>query len=510
MVNITPLQTLRCRALLATFFSDIKTIRARWYPIIFSEDERNSTSNIDPLSTLLGINYDAMYLPFMKECGLVMMCSVINRSTSEKVVVDAPCITTGCSNKIGYTWDDFFLHYDLPSFMEISFLWINKRKRYFLRVGEFDDYKFTVGEQIKGFAGRHKRYVCKREAQRVLVRSLAHTSLQLTSHSPDSVTDADNREDYSAEDSTSMSASHNSFEFVHDDSNVFILNLKNILQVHLFDRVLKPGADCTHIWSMIDASKLQDGINGFVEAMKKEKEKKYIEGFKAAGIYNVTAEIQVNDGRTIDDFPAFKFYGVPLLTTSIHSILRDIVSLSERTASKILNFPLFNCSDVTCSLVNIPGSISYDRFKRNVKRKSWVDQLLVAASMSREKEESARWMLMHLGEHYNDIFADIACKLGLVLSGKVMDAELAWAMWEEANVALHPQRIILRHLASFFGRRITVPEREIRELEQGTLSPIVDMAVINGEDINFWYKNVDEVISHRILIELKGRGRFFF
>jgi hypothetical protein len=108
--------------LLATFFSDIKTIRARWYPIIFSEDERNITSNIDPLSTLLGIDYDAMYLPFMKECGLVMMCSVFNRSTSEKVVVDAPCITTGCLNKIGYTWDDFFVDYDLSSFMEISFL----------------------------------------------------------------------------------------------------------------------------------------------------------------------------------------------------------------------------------------------------------------------------------------------------------------------------------------------------------------------------------------------------
>jgi hypothetical protein len=95
MVNITPIQTLRCWELLATFFSDIKTIRARWYPIIFSEDERNSSSNIDALSTLLTINYNTMYLPFMKECGLVMMCPVINKSTAEKVIVDAPCITMG-------------------------------------------------------------------------------------------------------------------------------------------------------------------------------------------------------------------------------------------------------------------------------------------------------------------------------------------------------------------------------------------------------------------------------
>ncbi len=50
---------------------------------------------------------------------------------------------------------------------------------------------------------------------------------------------------------------------------------------------------------------------------------------------------------------------------------------------------------------------------------------------------------MHSGEQYNDIFDDVACQLGLVLYGKMMDAESACAMWEEANVALHPQRIIL-------------------------------------------------------------------
>jgi hypothetical protein len=68
-----------------------------------------------------------------------------------------------------------------------------------------------------------------------------------------------------------VNTSPDSFEVVSDNSNAFDNNLKNILQVHLFDHVLKPGTDCSCLWPMIDASKLQDGINGFVLAMKKEK-----------------------------------------------------------------------------------------------------------------------------------------------------------------------------------------------------------------------------------------------
>jgi hypothetical protein len=59
-----------------------------------------------------------------------------------------------------------------------------------------------------------------------------------------------------------MSTSQDTFECVDDNSDVFLLNLKNILQVHPFDQFLQPDTDCTHIWSMIDASELQDGIIG--------------------------------------------------------------------------------------------------------------------------------------------------------------------------------------------------------------------------------------------------------
>ena len=78
-----------------------------------------------------------------------------------------------------------------------------------------------------------------------------------------------------------------------------------------------------------------------------------------------------------------------------------------------------------------------------------------------------------------------------------MDAYSACAMWEEANVPLWAQRIILRHLSNFFGWRLTVSERQIRELEAGALHPISDSVVVGRETIDnsiiiikYYYYNI--------------------
>jgi len=73
-------------------------------------------------------------------------------------------------------------------------------------------------------------------------------------------------------------------------------------------------------------------------------------------------------------------------------------------------------------------------------------------------EENAQWTIQHLGVVYSDSFIAAACNLGVLLHSKKMDAESSCAMWEEANVALRGERIILRHLGKFFGRGLTVPE----------------------------------------------------
>ncbi len=91
-----------------------------------------------------------------------------------------------------------------------------------------------------------------------------------------------------------------------------------------------------------------------------------------------------------------------------------------------------------------------------------------------------------------------------------MDAETACAIWEEANCTYKSQRGILRHLWNFFGCRITVPERYIRELEEGVLDPICGEAEFDGKQVSFWHKSIDDVLLHWLKLELKHGGSSFF
>jgi len=83
-----------------------------------------------------------------------------------------------------------------------------------------------------------------------------------------------------------------------------------------------------------------------------------------------------------------------------------------------------------------------------------------------------------------------------------MDAETAAAMWKEANVPVRAQRIVLQHIKKAFGRRITVPKRKLKELEDGALPPMSDSVNIGNDTIDFWYKRINNVICHRIQTEL--------
>jgi hypothetical protein len=50
-------------------------------------------------------------------------------------------------------------------------------------------------------------------------------------------------------------------------------NLKNILQLHLFDRIWKSGNDAVKIWDCIDQSNLKEGITEFIKALHLNKYK---------------------------------------------------------------------------------------------------------------------------------------------------------------------------------------------------------------------------------------------
>ena len=91
-----------------------------------------------------------------------------------------------------------------------------------------------------------------------------------------------------------------------------------------------------------------------------------------------------------------------------------------------------------------------------------------------------------------------------------MDAESAAAMWEESNMNLRSQCIILRHLALSFRRRLTVPESKIRALELGVLPPITGSVEIRKETIRFWYMRIEEAIKHRLKLEINILAQSFF
>jgi hypothetical protein len=287
------------------------------------------------------------------------------------------------------------------------------------------------------------------------------------------------------------------------------VNYKNILQSHLIDSIVKDGVDFSLFWSLVDPSKLASGVKSFMSAIQKQRSIKEAE--RPSSVNIPEEHIELPDGLKLSAFPSLSKHGVPLIVSSIHALLRDIYYLSQKAINvKLFAFPNFN--GILCSLIHVPSSRNYYRFNQNAKYTGWVKSMLLAAVGGIEKNEevAACFLLEHLGSKYSDAFALVASRLGLLLCSKKLDAESAAAMWQEANCPIRTQRIILRYLFHFFGRRITFPEQKMIDLEQGAVHPITDSALIGGKEIFFWYKEIDKVIISRLKREVLCRGRAFF
>jgi hypothetical protein len=481
-----------CRRHLAEFFRGVQNRPAQWLSIISGAE-----GNVSCMSTFLGMNYDDLYLPLLFSCGLIRKMTSGRHKTTQII----PSIE---SFRIGldYTWNDFIMEFMLD--LEVSYIFqhnINgvKKKMYYLRVGKFKEGapRFTVWDQIRS----NKEIPIKgiRGAQQRLIKSFANTVPPSFSIPFNTSTAAEEASPFTEMPSPTL-ATTTYMENINQ-------NFKYILQNHLFDRILKSGVDANEVWDKIDQTKLKEGISEFLKALhasRYESQQKILSEMLQCTNSN-DEPINLN-GKIMTEFPSLHQYGIPMVKSCLQSVLRDIYSISQvDAASNLLTFQLFNES--TCSLLNIPSSADYNRFKRNAKRTKWIEQLLRLNAVDEERsEEGVAWILRFLGENYSEQFTAVAVQLGLLLAPKVMDAESACAMWEEANCPVRAQRIILRHLKHFFGRRITVPEQKIRDLEEGTLLPTCDSVVIDNIKIHFWYRDIDETVSHRLKTEVKCRG----
>jgi len=422
------------------------------------------------------------------------------KSNRSGTLMDVPSINNGKFNKLGYTWSDFLAEYQL-TFIEVAYICTKSGKKiYYVRVGKFkNNQQFTIKDQLKGYGNTIQPRVgfgCRKE-QKALISSLAEVDFSVPLlPSPSETTSVEE---------TSVPTSVHHAESTGAPSRQSNINM--LLQVHFFDRVTKPGIDMSSLWDMIDVDKISDGLERLVKAVQNYKTEKHQDKLLAIG--EMEEELQFTNGTNEDSFPALKELNIPLKYSTISALQRDILKLSNCCCNaNLLSFKFNN--GTPCNLVQVPTSATYNQFKRNINRVKWFDDVLLAVAKSGSQEEAAEWIARFVGEYNHDAFVSAASSIGIIVQSKVMDAHSACAMWEEANVPVRAQRVIVRHLKNFFGRRVSVPEKAIRELEDGVLHPISDSVVVDKEMITFWYRNIDEVVLHRLKTEFKFRGKEYF
>jgi hypothetical protein len=90
-----------------------------------------------------------------------------------------------------------------------------------------------------------------------------------------------------------------------------------------------------------------------------------------------------------------------------------------------------------------------------------------------------------------------------------MDAEHATAMWSDAGVGVAAQRVIMKRFIAHFGCKFTVPEASINKLAAHLVPPIVDTIDHMDTVLNFWHKDLVELVTVQIAGEHKNRPEGF-
>jgi hypothetical protein len=96
-------------------------------------------------------------------------------------------------------------------------------------------------------------------------------------------------------------------------------------------------------------------------------------------------------------------------------------------------------------------------------------------------------ILGFLEENYSEVFVE-----------KKMDAVTAAAMAEQANVSTTGMRVIARFLRCLFGYSILQTQCQLRAVGDQYFKTAIFTEKINGNPIDYWYKDIDHVLKHRV------------
>ncbi len=235
----------QCRNLLSDFLYDFLQLPVQWLPNLSNSQHSDSSSSSSQQNNGESLcnytnNADHLY------CLLQLM--------------DLPY------SKL----EDSFAEYRLyPDISQLSYTFNQQgQKQYYTLVRSSEQKPFTIQEQLADCSLVLKCPKGIRDVQETFIKSVAIVLpwLQLE---PDYLEELDgsNNEEY-VKQPLDISASQSEVS-VEDTMH----NLKNVLQLQLFDLILKPGVDCSIILNIIDPTKLQAGLDGILRAQQEQREK---------------------------------------------------------------------------------------------------------------------------------------------------------------------------------------------------------------------------------------------
>jgi len=137
--------------------------------------------------------------------------------------------------------------------------------------------------------------------------------------------------------------------------------VKNILQVHFFEKKLKEGTDINQLW-FIDDRKLHDDITDLMREFQRSKQEHQNESLQKVDDTITIAPIDCNTAK----YPALQQFAVPLVITMICSLLHDIVALNDNDGN-LLTFQAFNGRPCTLSTLSAALLIKFSNRIFNVQ-----------------------------------------------------------------------------------------------------------------------------------------------
>ncbi len=132
---------------------------------------------------------------------------------------------------------------------------------------------------------------------------------------------------------------------------------------------MKDGSEINNLWALLDEKKLQDRIQELISAFQKSRHE-----YQSKCLLQVDEKMRITPiDAKVAKYPALNQFTFSMVNTSIHSLLRGIVMLDEKTGENLLNFKMFNGK--VCTLPSC--STSYRLFKQNAYRSKWIDAMLL-------------------------------------------------------------------------------------------------------------------------------------